>query len=298
MDIIKNAYLYIYLVNEIEYSECFNEKNERFQINNFYRNNPIYSNDIITDIKKKANINVKLDEYFFFTIDYHRNFHHAMVEMIGQLQYYINLNKKIKILIKPNKFIYEYLELLSFIDVKNIEIIEYDKLYYFEKLYVNKISVKTKIFVANLIKINKYLTLSNSMDEYPEKIFIYRQNNKRQLTTINDIIEIAKKNNFYIYSPENDNLNNQIQLISNCKILLCELGAGCSNIFFTNPKCKIIIMSFLKGWSDKYLFYNRGILDRNISVLNGKLICGNEHNCTWYFDKHLLIEKINELNQC
>lgn len=136
------------------------------------------------------------------------------------------------------------------------------------------------------------------MNEYPEKIFIYRQNCKRQMTTINDIIEIVKKNNFYIYSPENDSLNNQIQLISNCKILLCELGAECSNIFFTNPKCKIIIMSFLKGWSDKYLFYNRGILDRNILVLNGKIICGNEHSCTWYFDKHLLTKKINELNQC
>lgn len=115
--------------------------------------------------------------------------------------------------------------------------------------------------------------------QYHEKIFLFRQNNKQIMTNIDEIVNIAKHNNFYIYSPENDNLENQIKLIGGCKILLCELGAGCCNMFFTNQQCKIIILSFLKGWINKYVFYNNGLLDRTIRVLNGKLLKGNEHSC-------------------
>lgn len=137
---------------------------------------------------------------------------------------------------------------------------------------------------------------NNTITYYPDRIFLYRNNDKRKLNNIEEFISIAKENKFYIYSPEDDCLENQIKLVSNCKILMCELGAGCCNMFFTNNKCKIIFLSFLKGWTNKYLFYNNGLLDRQIYVIEGKIITGNEHSCVWTCKINELKLKINELN--
>jgi len=178
--------------------------------------------------------------YFYFTIDYHKNFHHFITEMAFQLHWYYKIYKNIKILIKPNKFVYEYLNLLSFIDTSKIEFMEENKLYYFNNLVVNKSPIKTKKCLQYFLNNNFYIKYkNNTITYYPDRIFLYRNNDKRKLNNIEEFISIAKENNFYIYSPEDDCLENQIKLVSNCKILMCELGAGCCNMFFTNNKCKI-----------------------------------------------------------
>ena len=292
MDIINNVYLFYN--NEI--TECWDITYNRINIINFYRYNPIYNKDFLENIMNNYEVNKYTDGYFLFTIDFHTNFHHCMTEMIGQLYYYLklNINKNIKILIKKNKFVIEYLNLLSFINIDLIEILEENKLYYFEKMYVHKNKSKTKNMIKNMLEINNFIKYKE-IDEsvFYDKIFLFRENNKRNLLNIDEILEIVKRNNFYIYSPENDTLENQIKLISKCKILICELGAGCCNMFFTNPECKIIILSFLKGWGNKYLFYNEGLLNRNMVLLDGKIINGNEHNCSWTIEAKLLSNEID-----
>lgn len=279
----------------IECTECFDNNGERLNLINFYRNNLVYDKIMITNILKTYKHNKYDEKFFLFTIDYHTNFHHCMIEMIGQLFYYNKLNdKNIKILIKKNSLVLEYLQLLNFINKENIEIIEKNKLYLFENIFLHTKGIKSKSMISNMLNVNQYIIYKEINDiQCYEKIFIYRQNNKRIMTNINEIVNIAKLNNFYIYSPENDNLENQIMLIKKCKILLCELGAGCCNMFFTNEKCKIIILSFLKGWSNKYLFYNNGLLNRNITILDGKILKGNEHSCTWYINSSLVKNTLN-----
>jgi len=221
-----------------------------------------------------------------------------MTEMIGQLYYYKLLcakNKNIYLLIKHNKFVLEYLNLINFINVDKIIIIEENKLYYFNKLYVNITSIKTKIMIKNMLDVNKYIVYKQLIEQkYYDKIFLYRTNNKRTFVNINEILDIVKNNGFFVYSPENDCLENQIKIISNCKILICELGAGCCNMFFTNQNNKMIILSFLKGWANKYLFFNNGLLNKNIIVLDGKMINGNEHKCNWTIDPKLLHNELNK----
>ena len=300
MNIVKNVFLFVYLQNNsqnatsFECSECFDDKFNKITIANFYRNNLEnnlkYDKQLLENIVNQNNINNYENTYFLFTIDFHKNFHHMMTELLGQILYYQKLNNpNIKILIKNNTTVLQYLNLLSFIDPNNIEIIEYNKLYFFNNIYVYNKPIKHKKLIFYMLTVNKYIIFKNINNiQYHEKIFLFRNNEKRKLREIDNLLEIAKQNNFYIYSPEDDNLENQIKLISNCKILLCELGAGCCNMFFTNNECKIIILSFLKGWSDKYLYYNNGILNRDITILQGKIITGNEHSCLWTIDLLLL----------
>lgn len=297
MEKVNNVYLHTCIINDIEYSECFDENYERIDIVNFYRNNLKNNIDINTIIKDNVNLNKFEDECFLFTIDYHYKFHNCVIELLGMLYYYIKLkksNENLKIVIKYNKFVIEYLQLLSFVNINNIIVIKTNELYWFKSLYLNRIRTRAKFFIKNLIQINKCLTI-NTIEKYPERIFLYRYENKRKLTSKSDIIEIAKKHNFFFYSPENDNANNHIGLISNCKILLCELSSGCSNMFFTNDKCKIIILSFSKKWSNKYIFYNNHIYNRQIEILEGKILKGREHNCIWYVDEKILDEKLKNL---
>lgn len=293
------VYLFCYKNDKnIESTECFDYNGKRFDVINFYRNNLPYDENFIKNIVNTYEPNKCNKRYFLFTIDFHNNFHHCMTEMIGQLFYYKKLNDyfNIKILIKNNKLILEYLQLLNFINKENIEIIEYNKLYLFENIFLHTKGTKTKNMISNMLNINQYIIYKEIDNiQYYEKIFLYRQNKKRIMTNIDEIINIAKSNNFYIYSPENDNLENQIKLIKKCKILLCELGAGCCNMFFTNQQCKIIILSFLKGWSNKYLFYNNGLLNRNITVLDGKLLKGNEHSCIWNISPSLVENTLNKI---
>lgn len=294
-----NTYILFYKINKIENTECWDNNLSRPNLTNFFRNNPTYNRELLQTFLDKYTVINCPDEYFFFTIDFHMNFHHCIVEMIGQLYYYEKLsrnNKNIKILVKNNNFVIEYLKMLNFVNPENIVILQEDKLYYFDQIYLSKIKVKTKVMIKHMLDVNKFIIYKNPLEtQYYKKIFIFRDNDKRKLVNSEEIISIAKKYDFYIYSPENDNLENQMKLILNCEILLCELGAGCCNMFFTNPKCLIIIMSFLKGWANKYLFYNQGILDRNMTVLDGKLINGNEHNCTWSINPKILSDYLEKI---
>ena len=58
-------------------------------------------------------------------------------------------------------------------------------------------------------------------------------------------------------------------------------------MFFTNPNVKIIILSF-SIWSNKYLFFNN-ITKRDIKVIHGKKLSGNEHSCEWIIDENKIL---------
>ena len=87
------VYLYFYK-NEhgCESTEWFDIQYKRFDIIDFYRYNSKYDEHFIKKICIIHDINKYHGIYFLFTIDYHNNFHHCMIEMIRQLFYYYKIN--------------------------------------------------------------------------------------------------------------------------------------------------------------------------------------------------------------
>jgi capsular polysaccharide biosynthesis protein len=258
---------------------CYDQSHNILDIPFFYRNN----NELKFDTKKLINNNEKkeiTENCFLFVTDFHFNFHHFMLEMLYLLFFYTKHYSSYKLCIQNNmaNFALEYLECLN-INLSRIIKLEEKTNYKFSvvKILTNNFNIGKKIqLIENL---NKYLNYK-PLVYYPEKIFLFRKNNKRILINKDKIYDILKKKNYYFYSPEESNLQTQIALMRNCKVLCCELGAGCCNMFFLNKKAKLFILSFIKGWTNKYLYYNN-IIKLDISVIHGKLINGNEHNCNW-----------------
>ena len=264
----------------------FKETKNILDIPFFYRNNhedKINTKELIKDISK----NIIIGDSFLLIIDFQRNFHHFMTEMVYLLSYYKNYsNFKLCIQKNTSKFCIEYINNISFINKNNIIYLEEDINYLFKNIFIFTQNIKTNAKISLMMNVNSYL-IKKDLDYYPEKIFIYRKNNKRRLANIEKVIEIMKNNNFFIYSPEESVLSTQYSLINYCKILVCELGAGCCNMFFTNPNVKIIILSFC-NWSNKYLFFNN-ITKRDIKIIHGKILSGNEHSCEWIIDENKIL---------
>lgn len=234
------------------------------------------------------------DNCFLFISDYQNNFHHFTVEMLYLLEIYKSYNNfKLCIQENLNSYITSYLDNLPFINKNLIYILKPNINYNFKNIFVNNKEFDIKTIINKINIINCYLPLK-TLNYYPERIFIFRKNNKRTMVNFNEIEPILKKYNFYFFSPEESDLITQFNIINNCKILCCELGAGCANMFYLKPSSKMIILSFMTSWVNNYNNYNILSDDTkkiNISILNGIKIKGNEHECTWKISP-IIVEKM------
>ena len=284
--ICKNIIIYYEVIDNpfTNINICYDDKKNIINIPFFYRNNcnfKIENNKLIKDNIEQVEIKEKC---FLFIVDYQSNFHHFMTEMAYLMNFY---NNSYYLCIQKNvpKFILEYIQSLN-INTSKILFLDEKINYKFTNMFIYTLNVKTNKKIEFMMNVNKKL-LYNNLDSYPEKIFIYRKNNKRKLLNSDKVYDILKNNGFYFFSPEESDLKTQISLMQNCKILCCELGAGCCNMFFLNKNAKMIILSF-SNWSKKYLFFNN-ITKLNITTIEGKLIKGNEHNCEWIIDEKLFL---------
>ena len=291
-------YYYDSIPKDNQYHCMWDENFHRIEQVNLYRHETSskHNPDIPKKIQKYNDVQYINDQCFFFISDFDYNFFHILNDLVGLFHYFKGVrrrhNKNIKLVIREtSNTVYDYLKCLDIEDKKIIKI-KGNQLYKFRSVYCLEGSGVVKRLFKYMIETNSLLRTPSQIKTY-EKLFLYRTNNKRINQNINSLVKIALKHGFYVYSPELDTFDNQLRLIQNCKYLLCELGAGCANYYFTQEDCKIIIIDFLDYWCNRFIRQNENFFNREIHRLEGILIEGNEHNCTWTFDELKLDDELS-----
>jgi capsular polysaccharide biosynthesis protein len=222
-----------------------------------------------------------------FMIDFVNNFHHFMIEMLYILKLY---RAGYKIVIHENypQYALDFIYKMSNFDTsKYLVVLKDNQLYKFNNLLTSRprpVKARLSYMYTFLSRIN----LKYSGELY-SRVLIVRDNNKRVCENLEEMVKWAKENGFYLYSPENSNLDTQISIMRNAKIVIAELGAGCNNLFFTQSSCKFIILSWLDGWATKYASYGE-YLGYRVNIFKCNFINGDEHRCRWNIDMPTFIE--------
>lgn len=268
----------------------FNEQLNRIEKKNYYRHirrkeqeDNFNINTLINDLYQQKTPIIIDDFCFLYIADYDENFHHFILDLLPDFHYFKairrRVNKNTKLVIRKNsKFSYNFLKLLGIEDNKILEL-DNDELYFFKNIFLIHPSLNKK--TMTYINETTNLLYRQPIEHKPDKIAIIRDNDKRICVNYDLFKQTALDYGFFLYSPENDNINNQLSLIYNCSFLLCELGAGCSNIFFMRPKQKMIIVDFFPSWGAIYRKFNNKYKQHDLRFVQSKKLNGNQHNCSW-----------------
>jgi len=96
---------------------------------------------------------------------------------------------------------------------------------------------------------------SKSKNKEFEKIFITRQNKKRNLINLNYLIKILKSKKFKIVDINKINFLEQVQVFNKSKVIVSVNGASNSNIIFSKPKTNFFIIVNNLKYGDGYYFW-------------------------------------------
>lgn len=278
--------VFLSIVNKHEI--IFNQDKKRIDQLCFYRHVNFkikYGFDLdsyIQEISNKKAINIT-EPCFLFIIDFDSNFNHFIVELLPLFHFFKSIrrrvNKNTKLVIRESAtFPYQFLKLLG-IEDKHILKLDSEELYLFEKIFLINPRLKKK--ALTYLGEACSLLYRQPIEYKPDKIILIRKNNKRVCVNYDLFKQLGHEYGFFPYSPEEDTLGSQISLMYHCSILLCELGAGCCNLLFMQPKKKVIILDFYPSWCDLFTKYNNMFKQHELIRIPCKKIKGNEHNCSW-----------------
>lgn len=280
MNIVSNCYIYTEYGKEVIFDVDNNIQDQLF----FYRNNNHNLNELIMNLKENNKIYSIRNNCVLFIGDYDNNFHHVIFDLIGIYKELQNFNHQLKdirfIIREKDNLPHKFLNLLGITDNQIISL-KPTILYKIKNIILTPQSYRSSVY-RNMIKLLPTFPLKFNPDfDYPNHIMLVRTNNKRTCVNYDEYLNIGDKYNLYKYSPENDTLQNQISMMARCKLLVCELGAGCNNMIFMRPRRRVLLLSFHYKWYKTYVKLNKDTQRHDLSMISCPLLTGTEHDCTW-----------------
>lgn len=280
----------LYLSCDPTYEMIFNQDLVCIEKKNYYRHihrrekeEGLKRGELIKNLYETKTPIIIDDPSFLYIADYDNNFHHFILDLLPDFHYFKSIrrrvNKNTKLIIRENSnFSYQFLKLLG-IEDSNIIKLKNDELYLFKNIFLihPHLNKKTMTYINETTN----SLYKQPIEHKPDKIILIRKNNKRVCVNYDMFKQIGQEYGFFPYSPEEDSLSNQISVIYNCSFLLCELGAGCSNIFFMRPNQKMIILDFFPTWGAIYRKFNNKYKNHELQFVQCKKLKGNQHNCSW-----------------
>jgi len=262
------------------------------------------------------NIIENFKNVFIFTDDYgDRNFAHWFYEQFIVIIYLIDLIKyfpDIKIIINKNRResmknnIKDILLLIPGINESNIY--EFD-------LHGNGNSIKADtIYIGNGMRcgmpnvykvwkiIESRLNLKeNNNSNYGERLYFSRRKtntNARKLKNVEEVSNYLVKKGYNEIFLEELSLKNKINLVSNCKKVVLEIGAGLLNLIFIKDTIDVTILIQDSPANHNYLNIWKQFLDTlpiRYNIIWGKTVEGkrdsNPINTPWILDMQKLINE-------
>jgi len=226
---------------------------------------------ILAKSKKK----IKIKEAISFLDSTSFNYAHWTVEILPKIYLFskFNKNKKIILLVDKNLHKNQY-QALNLIINKNhiVRYVDKNECIHVEKLHIissvgysyhSPLHPEKKhfhgIYSHSLLKdFSNYIIKninSKSKNKEFEKIFITRQNKKRNLINLNYLIKILKSKKFKIVDINKINFLEQVQVFNKSKVIVSVNGASNSNIIFSKPKTNFFIIVNNLKYGDGYYFW-------------------------------------------
>lgn len=182
---------------------------------------------------------------------------HFLLEYITRLWYWIKYKPTIKIAYcgfacEPDSIDGNYLEILNLlgieknrlIDIRNptrfLNVIIPEQSYLRGKYY----SLEYKLII-NTLKDNASIHISKKPYEnlyFTRVDFMKTAINRNKERGEDPIVELFKKNNFTIISPERISATEQIFYISHCKKIITPIGGASMNLIFAKEGCEVILL--------------------------------------------------------
>jgi hypothetical protein len=242
-----------------------------------------------------------IDEAILLSSNYSINYYHFLLEIVAKFEKLskLGIDKSIPIIIdRPCLEILQYVELLSYFNSDNRQIIPVEKevIYKVSSLYhiscpniippnfndITQIKAKHNLYdVASLLFVRNKLLESSTTKEYSKRIFISRKNaSGRRVYNEEEVYNLLKKHNFSIFYPEEHSLLEQVAIFQNAEFIVGATGAAFTNLLFCSDTCKVICLTNFK--------INISIFSTIARVLNTDLV--------YIFDKKLILTKDSDLH--
>lgn len=253
-----------YKDNKDEYYLDFYDKSDRNKTNYEYQNDIVI---IFFPITKNIFKDFKLSFFHCISMLYNILFRYLDASWENLFNGLRLFRRDIKVVLpffSNNHFSYQFTK--NFVDVQNIILIKnFDFFYKFKNILnleylnhsINPIHYrKIVIFVNRYLFINIYKRLNLKIKKY-DKILIHRNNkntiveNDRCFENYDECVQLIKKKHpdILIFDPSNYSLIEQIYLMNNCKLLICDWGSSLTNMLWmkqfesddvNRKKCKCI----------------------------------------------------------
>ena len=131
------------------------------------------------------------------------------------------------------------------IQVKNLYLLSVAGFVSFERRNLKKPESTTGSYnnlAIKLVRKNFLSALTGNKKKWPEKIFIRRNSNYRNLINSKEIEKLLIKKGFSIVELGNQSFVNQAALFYNAKTIIGSYGADFANLIYANPKSNIIML--------------------------------------------------------
>ncbi len=263
----------------------------------------LIKNSVFDNVSKKHFHKYALYKYFFqktkkqflpstpFIIHNHwsAGYHHWITEALVRL---INVNNyQTKLLLIPDNYPTYAFDSLKMLGVNNIQTISSA-----ENLKLNSLEIPENpnsgfYFKEHLFKL-KSLLIKNVHTINKPYIYITRKNElKRKIENEDEIIPMLKQYNFEIIDSSLLTFQQQVELFSQCKILISIHGAGLTNVLFMDKQTQLIEF-YKKNTFINHCYEN---MCEALEINFQRILCsGGKNNKTHVNLTDLLVDK-NEL---
>ena len=219
--------------------------------------------------------------YYLFQYTWDFNYHHFLLSAFSRLCAFEdvkNKNKNLKIIVKKSTPEYQK-EFISNFYGEEIILIDDDKTYVFENVYIMDFIYPN---AKNICEFFYTISKSFKKNDYFNKIYISRKDAgmKRHLKNTNDLVDLAKKNQYGEYILSKLKIIEKVKIFANSKKILTTFGAGAVNLIFCQNCEQIIFIEHPKYPIPK--IYLDICYEKNIEV-----ICIKSFSIKWTFLKLL-----------
>lgn len=130
---------------------------------------------------------------------------------------------------------------------------------------VNLLRCRTLIF--------ENMQLQKSETAESIKLYVKRKSYFRRVVNHDAVEEYLRKNNFVVFEPTENNLEEQIQLFSKAQIVVAQAGAALANIMFMPPDSRVFSLMADSDWIDFDYFHRyAAIFGVNFIPVRGRVV--------------------------
>lgn len=228
-----------------------------------------------------------------------QNYYHWLNDVLPRIKLYEQVLDQIDHFCVAANVPEKFLDILPTFGIKKdkILLVEKNEKLHFNYLYVSSLpgsEGRSPEWVINYIR-EKLIKPLTPLQPFKKLYFTRESNTERKILNEGDIINVLEKQGFEIVNPGTLNINEQILLIQQAKIVIGAHGAAFSNLLFSNDNITVIEL-FTPDYLRTDCYYT---LSANLGINYWYIIGIKPPNANWgdiIINEDLLLDTIKQGN--